>query len=285
VTSPEPVPDTSSFIQRVVMESRGGGVLIGVDFPIGVPRMYARRAEISHFPTALREFGTGRWDSFYNPATVAAEISLQRPFYPAAPGGRKQSHLTAALGVERMADLLRECERRQTARNAGCSLFWTLGGNQVGRAAISGWRDMLAPALTALDIDLAMWPFDGELKDLIESHSCVVVETYPAEACVQLGLGAPGRGWSKRRQGDRRTKCSQVLASLHDRHVEIADDLRSAFADGFGPKADGEDRFDAVIGLLAMLDVLAGRRSAGAPPDDAIRAVDGWIFGQSRIQV
>jgi len=28
-------------------------------------------------------------------------------------------------------------------------MFWTLGGNQVGKAAISGWRELLAPARRA----------------------------------------------------------------------------------------------------------------------------------------
>ena len=43
--------------------------------------------------------------------------------------------------------LLRRCERGGNGHKQACCLFWTLGGNQVGKAAIIGWRDVLAPAL------------------------------------------------------------------------------------------------------------------------------------------
>ena len=41
---------------------------------------------------------------------------------------------------------MRQCERGGTGYREGCCLFWTLGANQAGKAAIIGWRDVLAPA-------------------------------------------------------------------------------------------------------------------------------------------
>ena len=49
--------------------------------------------------------------------------------------------------------------------------------------------------------------------------------------------------------------------------------------DGFGGGADGEDRFDAVVGLWGMLDVALGNRAPGEP-DDKTTWVEGWILGQ-----
>ena len=61
-----------------------------------------------------------------------------------------------------------------------CSLFWTLGPNQVGKAAIIGWRDVLTPALGS-DKSVVLWPFDGSLDQLLKPGNVVIVETYPAE--------------------------------------------------------------------------------------------------------
>jgi hypothetical protein len=64
-----------------------------------------------------------------------------------------------------------------------CCLFWTLGGNQVGEAAMSGWRDVLAPALRNKG-PLSLWRFDGPLPSLLVPRKVLVAETYPAEAEV-----------------------------------------------------------------------------------------------------
>jgi hypothetical protein len=76
---------------------------------------------------------------------MASDISIQRPFYPFAPGNKRHAHLLNALGLDSIDDLRRECEKQQPGRRAACPLFWTLGANQVGKGAIIGWRDVLAP--------------------------------------------------------------------------------------------------------------------------------------------
>ncbi len=77
-------------------------------------------------------------------------------------------------------------------------MFWTLGAKQVGKAAICGWRELLAPALRRNEISL--WPFEGDLTELLKEARIVVAETYPAETYSHLGIPA---GFGKRRQEGR----------------------------------------------------------------------------------
>ncbi|HCD85061.1 MAG TPA: DUF429 domain-containing protein, partial [Agrobacterium sp.] len=41
-------------------------------------------------------------------------------------------------------------------------------------------------------------------------------------------------------------------------------------------------RFDAVVGLLGMLDVVDGRRDEGSPDIEAVQQWEGWILGHRR---
>jgi hypothetical protein len=53
--------------------------------------------------------------------------------------------------------------------------------------------------------------------------------------------------------------------------------------EGFSDGANGEDEFDSVIGLLAMIGVVTGAIPAGEPLDDAaITTIEGWILGRSQ---
>ncbi|MGE0822918.1 MAG: hypothetical protein AB7G75_11655 [Candidatus Binatia bacterium] len=203
LVTPVQVRNAADLVPTAVRNAKGDGAVLGFDFPIGVPRAYAQRAGISRFLDILLEFGSGQWNEFFKIAERPYEVSIRRPFYPLRPGATRHEHLVAGLGVDSIDDLLRRCDFGNGDRNKACALFWTLGGNQVGRAAIAGWREMLIPSMRAMRRDLGVWPFDGEIQSLAASKAAVVVETYPGDACLQLGLGAPGRGWSKRNRADR----------------------------------------------------------------------------------
>jgi hypothetical protein len=56
--------------------------------------------------------------------------------------------------------------------------------------------------------------------------------------------------------------------------------LRKTIDEGFGPKPDGEDQFDAFVGICSMLDVVSGCRPEGAPTTNHVRRIEGWILGQ-----
>ncbi|HET9235585.1 MAG TPA: DUF429 domain-containing protein, partial [Candidatus Eisenbacteria bacterium] len=195
------------------------------------------------------------------------------------PGASSQAHLLKGLSAQSMRDLLRRCEVGNEYRNNACCLFWILGGNQVGRAAISGWREILVPALSRYGKDVGIWPFQGDLRTTLLSYPLVIVETYPAEAGVQVGLPAPGRGWSKRNRDHRIDMGRKLLEWGMDKPIKF-DGARGEIESGFGDSSVGEDKFDAIVGLLGMLEVILGYRDDGAPLEDPRLPVEGWILGQ-----
>jgi hypothetical protein len=275
--APEPVGDTKTILERLrEIAGESGAILVGYDFPIGLPAAYADRAGVQSFPDLLPRLGHGDWVDFYRVAERPSDIGLRRPFYPYRPGGTKKRHLFDALGVVSENDLLRRCERAYVGRDAASSLFWTLGPKQVGKAAIIGWRDVLAPALSSGDV--AVWPFDGRLHDLIRSARIVVVETYPAEFYGHFGIVlSPG----KRFQSARRDAAPALLRWATDVGIGLSPALREDLADGFGDPPTGEDRFDAAFGLFGMLNVVLGRRAPGEPKDERTRKIEGWMLGQA----
>ncbi|MGE0254457.1 MAG: hypothetical protein AB7N54_18675 [Alphaproteobacteria bacterium] len=271
--------DVDDLAARLLAEARGGTVLLGVDFPIGLPAAYAARAGIDRFLDWLASAGTGRWRQFYDPATTAAEIALGRPFYPARPGGTRRHHLVDALGVDAFAALHRYCDLGE-GRAAAAPLFWTMGGNQVGKAAICGWRDLIAPARRRWPRQIHIWPFDGPLAALLARPGLIVAETYPGEIYHHLDLGIRDRRRSKRRQADRAADAPRLRAVARGLSLRLSAEAAAAIDDGYGPRKEGEDSFDATVGLLGMLNILRGNRPEGAPDHPLIRTVEGWILGQ-----
>lgn len=271
---PNPIENHTDLIPSVRSQIDGEScALVGFDFPIGIPASYARLAGITDFNSFLRELGNGEWADFYSVARVPSEISVHRPFYPFAPGGEKQSHLLNAFGLDATDDLRRECEKQQASRRAACPLFWTLGANQVGKGAIVGWRDVLAPALRD-DEAVLIWPFDGHLDELLRPGTIVIAETYPAE-CYGWFFAEPVKG--KGKQETRKSASASLLGRAHCIDLRLEAELVKAIEGGF---PEGDDPFDAVVGLFGMIEVVTGRRQPGEPRDDRTRKVEGWILGQ-----
>lgn len=278
IAPPCPVGPLPDWTARLLAQSNGGAVALGVDLPLGLPRAYAEKLTgLASFPAFLRTLTpTSR---FFEVCKTLNEIALTRPFYPASgvKGMTRAAH-AAALGFDSPAGLSRACDRATPLRPAGAPLFWTLGANQTGKAAITAWRDWLLPALAAPNPP-SLWPFDGCLADLLNPGAVAVAETYPAEALRQLGLRMGG---SKRRQSDR-AALAPALRTVMARLGAIPDaDLTATLADGFGTDAAGEDRFDSVLGLLCLLAVLNGDRPDHIPADPWVRNWEGWVLGQSQ---
>jgi hypothetical protein len=277
VAAPCPVGDVSTLLARLT--DGGEAVVLGVDFPLGLPRAYAAlHAAEADFPKFLRGLAT-RPDFFAVGAGLDA-VCAARPFYPARglAGMTRLAH-ARALGLTDAAGLSRACDRATPERPAGAPLFWTLGANQSGKAAISAWRDLLLPAL-ATPHPPHLWPFEGPLLGLIAPGRVVVAETYPAEAMRQLGLRMAG---SKRRQADRAALAGALRAVMADLGVAVSRPFSDMLETGFAADAAGEDRFDSVLGLLCVLMVLAGRRPDGAPDDPWVWRWEGWVLGQTAL--
>lgn len=270
---PTPVGALDRFWTRLEAAAPSGSILVGFDFPIGLPAAYAARAGIEDFPKALEHFD----ESFYNVASRPEEISLTRPFYPDRPGGRRRQHLLDALGLASWKSLHRRCDQATPTRPAACPMFWTLGGNQVGKAAIVGWRELLAPARRD-GVAVAIWPFDGALAALLQDQRLVVAETYPGEVYGHLGLALRAHG-GKRKQAARAANAGRLLDWTKRARIAVAPALAAEITAGFD-EPGGDDRFDAVIGLLGLLNVVSGGRPSGEPDEPVVRRIEGWILGQ-----
>jgi hypothetical protein len=276
VRTPELVATVADLFWRLRAEAGGGPVALGLDLPIGVPRAYAAlRPE----PDFLRFFRVAAgWRDFFQVCKTLAEVKMDRPFYPARgiKGMTRAAH-AAALGLPGAMGLSRLCDRATAERPAGAPVFWTLGANQSGKAAISAWRDLLAPALLA-GAPVRLWPFEGRFRDLLAPDTAAVAETYPAEAQRHLGIRLRG---SKRRQADRAAVAAQLRAAMRRLQARPDGELGTAIAEGFGADAAGEDRFDCLLGVLCVVNVLAGNRPDSVPNDPWIKRWEGWVLGQT----
>ncbi len=295
--APQPVGDTASLLRRLrvrasqdsVTSNSAGGIAFGIDCPLGLPRAYVQR-----HPSRCRDFrgflaGLDAMPQWLEVCGQLDEVGGGRPFYPSHPrlGMRRAEH-AAALGLDGPACLYRRCDRATATRPAGAPLFWTLGANQSGKAAIAAWRDLVLPALREEPALLHLWPFDGDLATWRSAPASagrvLLAETYPAEALDQLGLrlassGPSPRRGSKRRQCDRAALAPGLRAALGALQVGIEPALRAALDDGFGADAAAEDRFDSVLGLICVLSVLGGHRPDEVPPDPWVRRWEGWVLG------
>ncbi|WAC26859.1 DUF429 domain-containing protein [Ancylobacter sp. SL191] len=267
----------SVFVKELAEIGQNGRLLVGFDFPIGVPSAYGVQTGFADFPAALRAFGEGDWSEFFKVADIPAEISLRRPFYPrVSRKGSARIELAAGLGVPMFADLLRKCERRTQYGPEGCVLFWTLGGNQVGKGALTGWREVIRPAM--LD-GARLWPFDGTLDELSQSAGVVLAETYPAEAYTIFD-GRFLRSESKGRQVDRLNKAPAIHRWALANSVQLSPSLIAQIDTGFGPRKTGEDAFDAFAGIVKMIEVAERRRKEISHPWPETTVWEGWILGR-----
>ena len=274
--APVPVGDPATLVARLIAER--APVALGLDLPLGLPRGYAARREEAGFPDFLR--GLAERPGFFMVNATLETIDHDRPFYPArgAKGMTRLSH-AAALGLGDATGLSRLCDRATEERPAGAPLFWTLGANQSGKAAISAWRDWLAPGLAA-GAPLRLWPFEGGLHALLAPGQAVLAEVYPAEAMRHCGLRLRG---SKRDAAARGALAPALQEALAARGVTPSAALRDAIASGFGRDAAGEDRLDSLFGLLGLIGVLDGVRPDFIPDDPWIRRWEGWVLGQTAL--
>ena len=293
LTAPRLVGDVPTLLTRLIAEAEGGAVALGVDLPIGLPRAYAAGRPERDFPGFLRNLGA--LPEFFTVCGRVEEIRPDRPFYPARGiAGMTRLSQAVALGFADASALSRDCDRATAERPAGAPLFWTLGANQSGKAAIAAWQWLILPALADRALTsralasrapgnraaLRLWPFEGAFRSLLAPGSVALAETYPAEALRHLGIRLRG---SKRRHADRCAAAGALMTAAAQQAATPDDAMRLAMRDGFAADAAGEDRFDSVLGVLCVLNVLAGRRPDTAPGDPWIQRWEGWVLGQTAL--
>ncbi len=181
---------------------------------------------------AFPKFGRGGWKDFYDPADDLSEISHRRPFYPNRPGGSRRQHLIDGLKLEGPDELFRRCDGPTDLRSAANPMFWTMGAQQVGKAAISGWRDLIAPALRG-DPAFHIWPFDGRLTELLTRPGITVAEVYPGEIYGHLKLRIAASNKSKLNAEHRREDAVRLFDWAADNEVQLSAALAGNIRDGF----------------------------------------------------
>ena len=275
-SAPRLVGDPAALAAGLIAE--GGPAALGLDLPLGVPRGFAESRQEADFPGFLA--GLTQNLDFFTVSPSLETVSPARPFYPARgiKGMTRLAH-AAALGLADASGLSRLCDRATAERPAGAPVFWTLGANQSGKAAISAWRDWLAPALAA-GAPFKLWPFAGTLHELLRPRQLAIAEVYPAEALRHLGLKLAG---SKRAEAPRRALAPALRDAMAALNVTPDSALAEIIQVGFGSDAAGEDRFDSLIGLLGLIGVIDGRRPDFIPADPMIRAWEGWVLGQTAL--
>ncbi len=269
------VGDVATFLTRLRSLAGDGAVALGIDCPVGLPPAYAAQLRgFEDFPAFLRSLTPEQ--AFFSVARTLDEVSLARPFFPAGSisGAGHKAALARALNLAGTAALARLVDLKTANRPGGGQMFWTLGANQCGKAAISAWRDLILPALG--EGKLMLWPFDGAFRELATAGQMVVAETYPAEVLGQLGLRLRG---SKQSQASRQALAEQIFAAMGKLRIKTSKVLNETIATGFGEKKSAEDPFDSLIGVLGVINVLNGNR-----PDTSPLVADqwqGWVLGQT----
>ncbi len=278
LAAPVPVGDPATLFARLLALAENAAVAFGIDAPLGVPRAWAACRPEADFCAFLA--GLAPNDPFFQVAATLGEITQARPFYPArGVRGMRQAEHAAALGFADSFGLRRACDRATDLRPAGAPLFWTLGANQTGKAALSLWRDMLIGPRPGSPL-YKIWPFAGDFLHILAPGTVTVAETYPAECMRALGISTAG---SKRRQADRAAAAPSIKAAMArlDAHADAS--LTAAITAGFGADAAGEDRFDSVLGVLGVVAVLRGvlpDRPPHLPIDPWVTRWEGWVLGQ-----
>ena len=278
IEAPVPVGPVAEFLPGLLAwnDKAAGGVALGVDLPLGLPRAYATLLPDTDFTAFLRRLEPGA--DFFRVCGELSELHAGRPFYPmrGVQGMTRAAHANA-LGFAGPAGLSRTCDHATADRPAGAPLFWTLGANQTGKAAIAAWRDMLLPAIAA-GLPIRLWPFEGDFLALLAPGTITFAETYPAEAMRHLGVTLSG---SKRRQSDRAACAGRLRDAMLALSATPCPLLAAMIETGFGADAAGEDRFDCLLGVLCVINVLAGNRPDTIPDDPWLRKWEGWVLGQS----
>jgi hypothetical protein len=257
--------------------------LIGLDMTLGAPLAWAERAQVTSFRALLAAWlgGDPAWARFGDVARDPDEISLTRPFFPrVAKRGVKLDALVQALGLPDADALRRRCDLPQPGHTTPCPLFWTVGANQVGKATLAGWRELVWPLLTR---GAHLWPHDSaDLQALLHSGDITLAEVYPANALrALLDESALKR---HRAAGGKRAIDGRLAAEALLRHDAMRDApaaLLEEVASGFASHGEaGEDPFDALVGALFMLNVLERATKLEVPDDPLMRQVEGFIMNK-----
>ena len=272
----EPVGMLHQFRQSLTSHGKKDVLWLGLDMPIGFLDTWYDGANVKDFTSLLGLLQTDQWQEFFDVCQSPDEIRHIRPFYPqnsGVKGNVKRDHLIKALGLADFDALHRACEFPTNTRNAACPSFWTLGANQVGKGMLHGLKHLILPGYAQ---GFHIWPFTGDLASLCKSPGVTLIETYPGEVY----------GWlddiselTKSNQNSRQKYLHKLREDAHTKGIAINDAVWADIKDGFGPDNGKDDAFDALVGVMGLIEIAEGHRPEHLPRTPSILEREGWIVG------
>ena len=226
-----------AYCRRLV---ESGAVLVGIDAALGVSRGYwdLLKPQPHSFLDWLRDVDP---DRFFGIVSDPKRWCVDQPWFHIQPGKGGRRAFT-----ERVPDKLLRTIDRATGGNP----LFAVGGipGTVGSATRDCWQS-LVPLLGEAGRDFAVWPFDGNLLDLLLERGMVLAETYPRLAyAAALGPHLPASriGVAKGVSRNRNLACDRLqrAAWINANAVDLGD-LDRARAN--------EDDFDALFTAAGVL--------------------------------
>ncbi|WP_254869748.1 methyltransferase type 12 [Thalassospira sp. HF15] len=272
----EPVGMLNQFRGSLSDHGAQNPVWLGLDMPIGFVDAWYNGANVKDFKALLSLLETDQWREFFDVCQSPDEIRHIRPFYPQSSGAKgsvTRDHLIKALGLADFNALHRDCEFPTRKRTAACPSFWTLGANQVGKGMLHGLKHLILPGYAD---GFHIWPFMGDLETLCKSPGVTLIETYPGEIYGWLDAKSE---LTKSNQNSREHYLHKLRDNAHANGIEIRDAVWNDIKDGFGPDHGKDDAFDALIGVMGLIEIADGRRPEHLPRTPSVLEREGWIVG------
>lgn len=229
-------------------------VLLGIDAALGVPPGYWAEVQALDWGNAGAPANFVDWLSrrssggrFFEPVLTPDSWSVDQPFFRVAKGKGGRSSFTA-----RYEDGFLRCIDKAT----GAKPLFAVSGipGTVGSGTRELWKGLIP--LLAGEREFAVWPFEGELSELLSRRGVVLAEAYPGLAyAAALADDLPtGRlRVAKTRPEGRERVCELLQATRWVRHfgVDLGD---------LEPVQKNDDAFDSHLTAAAVLRcVLEGR--------------------------
>ena len=245
-------PEDSDWTLRALLHlaarlAQRGSVLVGIDAALGVPPGYWRAVQNWDWSIRGRPANFIDWlsrlapdSTFFEDVRESDEWDVSRPFFrvPGRPGG-----------LSDFTNLFDDGFRRRIDRLTGAKPLFAVSGipGTVGSGTRALWKELI-PQLQRKR-DFAVWPFEGDLSELLTRSRIVLAETYPGLAyAAALGdtLPAGQRRVAKTRPEPRRRACNALEAMpwVREYGVDLGD---------LEPVRNNEDAFDSHLTAAAVL--------------------------------
>jgi hypothetical protein len=255
-----------------------GGVLVGIDVPLGIPRSLAdpsrQTSAVSDktFATWLRQAGDENPGLFITCDHPDA-WSPRRPFFAVAAGQGERNRWFRALRSQAV-EPFRVIDKLTGAK----SLFIVSGmPGTVGSGAREVWRELL-PLLINRRRLFKIWPFDGDL-DRLAGSGVVLGEIYPRAAYGLALHSDPPAG---------RRRLAIAKTQVASRQAAIEALLQQTWVQRFGVDVrdleaarQSEDAFDALMSAAGLLRCICEGTVVAAEAD----RFEGGILGAASLNL